>query len=312
MILEVRHLRMVEAISREGTVSAAARRLNLTQSAVSHALRDLEDRLDLPLFQRGKGKMRPTVHGRRVLKLAGPVLEQIRQAEQELLRSSKIAGAGVLRLCTQCYTCYAWLPAVMQDFMEDVPGYELRIVPEATDGAVEALLDEEVDLAIVHLPVGRDDVQEIPLFRDEIMAVVPKGDPLADKEFLSPEDFSDRHLILHSDPEGSVIFQKMLTPAGVQPRQVSQLRLTEAVVEAVKAGLGITVLAGWVVSPKLESGQLRAVRLGRQGIFRTWSAAVLRSRRRDLPLNHLTDLLRRKVAGAGTELEPAQAANAAG
>ncbi|HSR68340.1 MAG TPA: LysR family transcriptional regulator [Acidobacteriota bacterium] len=310
MILEVRHLRMVEAISREGTVSAAARRLNLTQSAVSHALRDLEDRLDLSLFQRGKGKMRPTVHGRRVLKLAGPVLEQIRQAEQDLLRSSKISGEGILRLCTQCYTCYAWLPAVMQDFMEDVPGYELRIVPEATDGAIEALLNEEVDLAIVHQPVGRNDICEIPLFRDEILAVVPKGDPLGEKEFLTAQDFADRHLILHSDPEGSLIFRKMLTPAGVQPRQVSQLRLTEAVVEAVRAGLGITVLAGWVLSPKLEGGHLRAIRLGRGGIYRTWSAAVLRSRRDDLPLTHLTDLLRRKVAHSGAELEPAEPATA--
>lgn len=296
MILEVRHLKAVDAIYREGTVSGAARRLNLTQSAVSHALLDLEGRLGVSLFDRDKRRMRPTQHGRRLLRTAHVVLEELRRAEGDLLQWQGAAG-GRIRICTQCYTCYSWLAAIMRQFMSEHPGIELLVVPDATDSPIDALLDDSLDLAIVHERPERDDIEEVALFRDELVAVLPAEHPLADRAFLTAEDFAEEHLIVHKDPEDSVLYRWMLLPAGVQPKRVSQLRLTEAVLEAVRAGMGVTVLARWILSSRQPSEQLRVVRLTKEGLYRTWTAAYRRSRTGDAALNQLIELLRLSVQG---------------
>lgn len=292
MILEVRHLRVVDAIHREGTVSRAAERLHLTQSAVSHALRDLEERLSIRLFRRENRRMAATGPGRRLLKTATLVLEEIRQAEKDIGHQAR-GSRSSLRIATQCYTCYAWLPRVLEDFMRDFPAIELEIVPEATDDPVEALLTGDLDLAILHERARRDDVLERPLFHDEFVAILPEGHPLAVRHFLRPIDFRNQHLILHSNPETSHVITHFLSPAGIRPERVSQLRLTEAVVEAVRAGLGVTALSGWVAAPRLKRGGLAAVRLSAEGLRRTWTAAMMRERSDERPLLDLVELIRR-------------------
>ena len=127
MILEVRHLRMIEAIAREGGVTNAARRLHLTQPAVSHALRDLERKLGVKLFQRSPKGMIPTDNGERLLQTAAAVLDELQRAESHL--AARRAGhLGALRIATQCYTCYHWLPGVLQAFSRDLPAIDVQIV----------------------------------------------------------------------------------------------------------------------------------------------------------------------------------------
>ena len=196
MILEVRHLRVIDAIVREGGVSRAAERLHLTQPAVSHALRDLEDRLGVKLFERGARRMQPTPECQRLLRAAGIVLDELRRAEDDVA-AIRNGQQGVLRIATQCYTCYHWLPRVLSTMTRDFPKVELQIVPEATRRPIEALIEESLDLAITSEVAAGTQVVSERLFDDELVAIVAPGHRLADRPFLEAADFADEHVILH-------------------------------------------------------------------------------------------------------------------
>ena len=273
MNLEVRDLRLVEAIAETGSVTQAGTRLHVTQSAASHHLRELERRLGTPLFLRRRRRMVPTPEGELIVEAAGKVLRELGDVEAKV-RGLGDGTNGLLRLTTECYTCYHWLPKLLRSFGELHPGVDVRIVLEATERPLEALLDGTLDLALVHRPVRDRRVVEAPLFDDEFVAILPSDHPLAGRAYLEPQDFADEHLLVYTaQREHLVVFQQFLAPAGVVPRKVSRLQLTEAILEMVENGIGVSVLARWAVAPRVEAGALRAVRLTRRGTFRRWSAA---------------------------------------
>jgi LysR family transcriptional regulator for metE and metH len=259
-----------------GGVTRAAPGLNLTQSALSHQLAALEDRLGTRLFLRLGRRMALTPAGQRLVQSAGRLLEDLEKTEQEVTRLGS-DRAGVLRLATECYTCYHWVPPLLRDFARKWPAVELRIIAEATRSPLEALKDGRLDLAVVSTPVRDRRFAVTPLFADELVAVMAPTHPLAGRAWLRPADFASESLILYTTPEESTAFQKFLVPAGVAPKRVSEIQLTEAIVEMVKAELGISILARWSVAPHVAAGTLRAVRLGRPGLMRKWTAASLRS-----------------------------------
>lgn len=303
-LLELRHLRLVQAIALERSVSRAARRLHLSQPAVSHALRGLEDLLGSRLFHRERGGMRPTSEGEVVLRSARLVLEQVRDLQREL--EGRPGGfAGEVSLTTQCYTAYHWLPALLREFRERHPQVHLTIAPEATRRPLEALREGALDVAIVHQESADPGLSFTPLFSDELVALVSPTHRLAGRSFLDPEDLRTEDLILHSDPRDSVVVRDFLEPAAVEPRRLMAMQLTEAVLEAVKAELGVTVMARWAVAPQLERGEVTAIRLGRGGQWRTWYAATRRDDRRNRLLAAVVDLLRREAGHAALEDEPA-------
>src|SRR5262245_23486087 len=168
MDLEIRHLRLVEAIAEEESVTGAGVRLHLTQSALSHQLRDIETRLGTPLFLRLNKRMLLTPAGERLLTSARDVLDRLRRAEDEIRRSAA-DGGGLLRLAVECYTCYHWLPPVlsMRSFREKYRRVEVRIVAEATRQPLEWLLQGKLDLAVVSSPARDRRLVRRPLFQDE-------------------------------------------------------------------------------------------------------------------------------------------------
>jgi len=276
MILETRHLRLVAAVAEHGTLTRAGRVLNLTQSGLSRQLLDLETRLGLPLFHRLGKRMVPTPAGERLLAAARRALPQLADIEEELRR---LAGgrAAILRVSTECYTCYHWLPGVLPRFTRRFPQVDVQIVAEATHHPVPALFDGRIDLAIVSNDDHDDRLSYVPLFTDELVALLRPDHPLSAKPFLSATDFADQHLFVYLLPPGeNDVFTKLLSPAGVMPRRVSAIQLTEGIIELVKAGAGVAVLARWAVGPHLKTGELRAVPLTRRGLERRWRAAVLR------------------------------------
>jgi LysR family transcriptional regulator, regulator for metE and metH len=287
--LEVRHLRLMQAIAEEGSVTAASRRLHLTQSALSHQLRDVELRLGVQLFLRVHRKMILTPAGDRLLRSAASVLGELERAENEL-RDLGRERSGLLRLATQCYTGYYWLPPLLEGFRAKHPGVEVRIVVSATERPLEALLAGEIDLAVCNSPVGDKRLAVKTLFRDELLVVVSGESGLAKKRHVVPGDFADENLFLYGTLEESLLYRKILAPAGIRPRSVSQVQLTEAMLQMVEAGLGIAVLAKWAVLPYLRRGTLRAVRLGVRGLNRKWLAVSVR---RKHPPVYLADFIER-------------------
>jgi LysR family transcriptional regulator for metE and metH len=277
MDLEVRHLRMVAAVAASGSVTRAASDLHLTQSAVSHQLRDVEARLGTALFLRVGKRMVPTAAGDRVLATAGRVLDDIATAEDDVRRLGA-SKAGRLRVCAQCNTGYHWLPALVEAFRRKHPLVDVVVAVECTMRPIEALLDGRLDLAIVTQEVRDRQVRVRPLFEDEHAAIVAPDHPFASRAFVRPEDFSEERLLLYSgSTEESFTIREILRPAGVRPERISFVMLTEAIVEMVKARLGISVMQTWAVEPAIRAGEVRAIPITASGIHRRWSAATLRA-----------------------------------
>ena len=291
MELEIRHLKLVEAIADEGTMTRAAGRLHISQSALSHQLTGLETGLGVNLFRRVPRGMVLTEAGERLLGCARSVLRDVGQAVEEL-SASESEGRGALRISTECYTCYHWLPARLKEFQSRFPRVEIEIVVEATRRPLEALLAGELDLAVVsYLPESPAVASRI-LFEDEMVAILSPQHPLASRRYLKPADFAAEHLITYSvQPRQLTVFQEFLTPAGVRPLRVSRVELTEAIVEMVKANLGVAVMARWAVARQLGAATLKAVPLTPKGFRRKWYAATLKSRRPPRYLESFVDLL---------------------
>jgi len=288
MGLEVRHLKLVAAVAEEGTITRAANRLHLTQSALSHQLHDAEEQLRTTLFERTSKKMKLTAAGERVLVSARTVLEELSRVERDI-ESKTIPMRGKVRLTTQCYTVYHWLPSCLLRFMKAYTDVDVKVVVEATPDPFQALIEEKVDLAIVCAPVRDRRIAYTPLFSDEAVAVLPPGHPLAEKAYLSAEDFAGETLLVYPPKEESIVITNLLTPAGLAPRAVQELTLTEAMIELVKAGMGITVMARWSIAPQLEEGSLVGVPMTREGLWRDWSVARLR--RKNTPA-YITEFVR--------------------
>jgi LysR family transcriptional regulator, regulator for metE and metH len=291
MNLEIRHLQMVAAVAASGSVTRAARELHLTQSAVSHQLRGIEERLGTPLFLRLGKRMIVTAAGERVLLTAQRVLAEIKTAEEDVRRHG--AGeAGVLRVCAQCNTGYHWLPPLIEVFRRKHPAIDVSIAVECTAQPVEALLDGRLDVAIVTESLRTPHVRVRPLFEDEHAAIVAPDHWFAARPFVRPEDLAGERLLLYSSsPDDSFTIQKILRPAGVVPRRVSFVMLTEAILEMVKARLGISVMQTWAIEPALRAGDVRAVPITASGIHRHWSAATLREAGRVPHVDAFIDLL---------------------
>jgi LysR family transcriptional regulator for metE and metH len=298
MDLEVRHLRMIAAIAASGGVTQAAGDLHLTQSAVSHQLRGIEGRLGTPLFLRLGKRMILTAAGERVLATARRVLEDIEATEDDLRRLGD-GETGLLRVCTQCNTGYHWLPPLLEGFRRKHPEVEVSLVVEHTMRPVEALLEGRLDVAVITEPVRHEQVRVRPLFEDEHAAIVVPDHPLAKKTFVRPEDLARERLLLHSSsPEESFTIQKILRPAGVVPRRVSFVMLTEAILEMVKARLGISVMQTWAIEPALRAGEVRAVPITPGGVRRQWSAATLEEAGRVAYVDAFIELLARRAMPA--------------
>lgn len=287
MILETRHLKLIVAVSEEKSVTRAGERLHLTQSALSHQLRDIEERLGTPLFSRLNKRMILTQSGERLLQSARQVLDELKRAEDDI---AQIAAGdhGSLRISTECYTCYHWLPEMMKEFNRKFPKVEVKILLEATHRPIPALLNGKLDFAIVSDFVRDKRLIYKPLFRDEVVVIMAPHHPLAARAFITAKDFADQTLFSYSPPAESTLYNKVLLPAGVKPARFSEVQLTEAIIEMVKAGLGVSALARWAVAGQIESGKLAARPLTRKGFHRQWSAALLKN---DFTPAYLTEFI---------------------
>src|SRR5262247_1188619 len=168
MKLDIRHLKLIVAITEEKSVTRAGERLHLTQSALSHQLRDIEERLGTPLFLRMNKRMLPTQAGERLLVTARQVLDDLKRAEEDVARMAS-NKQGALRISTECYTCYHWLPDILKEFDRKFPGIEVHIILEATRQPIQALLDGKLDLAIVSSTPRDKHLRYQPLFKDEVV-----------------------------------------------------------------------------------------------------------------------------------------------
>jgi LysR family transcriptional regulator for metE and metH len=273
MDLEVRHLQLVAAVADMGSLTRAGDRLHLTQSALSHQLRGIESRLGAALFLRVGKRLVLTPAGERLLVSAKDVLERLAQAEEDIRRMGK-EHAGVLRLTTECYTCYHWLPPLLMRYRRKFPRVEVRIDVEATRRPIEMLLAGKIDLAIVSSPVTDRRLVSRKVFEDELVLIAARHHRFAQQPHVRLSELRDETLFIYPPREESRVLQEVLLPAGISPARIEEVQLTEAITELVKAGLGVAVLARWAVQPLVDTGAIVARPLTARGLRRQWRAAM--------------------------------------
>ncbi|MFZ5752581.1 MAG: LysR family transcriptional regulator [Pseudomonadota bacterium] len=247
MHLELRHLRTIKAIHDAGGLARAADQLNITQSALSHQVKGIEDQTGVELFVRRSKPLRLSAAGQRLLRAAERILPEIDSLSEEFraLRSGK---TGRLHIAIECHACFDWLFPVLEQFRRAWPEVDVDIRPGLAFGALPALVREEVDLVISSDPEDIPGVVFHPLFDYAPVFVASSANPLAAKPFIEAEDFRDQTLITYPmDRSRLDIFSELLGPARVEPRAVRQVELTAVILMLVASNRGVSVLPDWVL-----------------------------------------------------------------
>src|SRR6185503_16966007 len=303
MDLEVRHLQLVAAVADVGSLTRAGDQLHLTQSALSHQLRDIESRLGAALFLRVGKRLVLTPAGERLLTSAKDVLERLRQTEHDI-RAMGRDRAGVLRITTECYTCYHWLPPLLLRYRRKFPRVEVRIDVEATRRPIAMLLAGKLDLAIISSTVNDRRLVSRPLFSDELVVIASRRHRFAQQTHVKIAEMRDETLYIYPPREESRVLQDVLLPAGAAPARIEEVTLTEAITELVKAGLGVAVLARWAVQPLVDAGALVARPLTARGLHRQWRAVMPRDVARADYVVEFLDLLEKHAPTGRTSKAP--------
>ncbi len=247
MHLEFRHLRTIRAIHQAGGLARAADMLNMTQSALSHQVKGLEDQAGIELFVRRSKPLKLSAAGIRMLRLAERILPEIDALEEEF-KALKSGKTGRLHIAIECHACFEWLFPVLELFRRAWPDVDVDIRAGLAFDALPALLREEVDLVISSDPVKLDGLVFNPLFDYHPMFVAAATNPLAAKEVIEAADFRDQMLITYPVARDKLdVFTELLTPAKVEPRGTRAVELTAVILMLVASNRGVAVLPDWVL-----------------------------------------------------------------
>ncbi len=294
--MEIRHLKLIKAIVEEGSITKAIDKLHLTQSALSHQLKEAEHQLGTAIFLRTNKKLVLTKAGEKIYELANEILHKLSETQSQI-KQMVFGEYGEIRISTECFSGYHWLPSVLKQFHLLYPNIELKIITEATHIPLQKLLDNTIDIAIVSDIIKDSNIKYTELFQDEVVMVVSENHLWADKKYVVAEDFVNEHLLIHSLPlETVTIHQFFLAPAKVTPRKITPLPLTEASLEMVKAEMGVMSMAKWALQPHLKNNSIKAVKVGKNGLKRKHFIATRAKENHPEYFEHFINFLQTEIS----------------
>jgi LysR family transcriptional regulator, regulator for metE and metH len=269
--INLQHLKVVSEIEKQGSMTKAADALFLTQSALSHHVKELEKNLGITVFERRNKKMWLTEVGRQLLASSDVIKSELIKLEDKI-NKLKTGNTGTIRISTECYTTYSWLPKLVRQFNEKYPRLSIKVVTEATANTTQFLQNGQLDIAFTSREkLPNSDLNYTHLFKDELKVIVHKDHPLAALPFIEPKDFEGQTLLVYDyDDKDLDILQFILMPAGIQLAELIKMPLSEIIIEMVKANFGITVMANWLVAPLLTKN-LVSIPLNHTFAFREWN-----------------------------------------
>jgi LysR family transcriptional regulator for metE and metH len=273
-MLEIKHLKTIRALRDGGSLVVAAKRLHLTQSALSHQLKDLEERLGLSLFVRKTKPIRFTRSGEHILELADKVIPQLEQTTRDI---KKLAGgqAGRLHMAIECHSCFDWLMPAINNFRDQWPEVEIDLMASFHFEPLPALARGDLDLVVTADPVPMPGIHYQPLFRYQALLAIANQHPLVEQKHIEAIDLADQTLIHYPVERKRLdIFTQFLDPNGVEPMNTRQADLTLMMVQLVASGRGVACLPNWALQPYLNAGLISSKPLGKTGIWPTLYAAI--------------------------------------
>ncbi len=267
-MIERIHLAIVQEVERQGSLTAAADVLCLTQSALSHSMKKLEQQLGVAIWQRDGRRLRLTQAGRDLLSVANRVLPQLAQAEERLRQFAR-GERGTLRIGMECHPCYQWLLKVVEPFLAAWPDVDVDVRQKFQFGGIGALLNHEIDLLVTPDPLFRRGLVYEPVFDYEQVLVVGRAHPLAQAAHAEPWQLSEETLFTYPVAIDRLdVFKLFLTPAGIAPKRHRTIETTDILLQLVAAGRGVTALPSWLVTEYAQKLDITPVRLGKSGIVK--------------------------------------------
>lgn len=270
--LEIKHLKMIKAIAETENLTRAAQRLHVSQPALSRQLLDIEKCLGAGLFHRSKKRMILTNAGARLHQSAETILQELDTAEVAIAKIVH-GETGSLHIGVSCLFCFQWLPGVMAQFQKNYPKVDLAI--STSLHCREDLLAKRFDMVVTATPVNGTELASIALFRDELVAIAAPDHPLSAKRLIMPADVSGVKVILARASSLSDCSLVVWPGAMIEPEAIMEIEQPHAIVELVKAGLGVSMAPRWAVASYLAAGQLAAIPIGPQGIHLVWRVYYL-------------------------------------
>ncbi|WP_163132290.1 LysR family transcriptional regulator [Agarivorans sp. Alg241-V36] len=265
-MIERIHLRIIHAVKEQGSLTAAAKELCVTQSALSHTIRKLENNLDTEIWIREGRNLRLTQVGQYLLNIANRVLPLLDHAEEKLKQITQ-GERGTLRIGMECHPCYQWLLRVVSPFLDTWPDVDVDVKQKFQFGGVGALLDYEIDLLVTPDPFYKSGLSFQAVFDYEQVLVVPSNHPVALHKYVKPEDLRDQVLITYPVAADRLdIYTQFLSPAGVNPRLHKTCEATDIMMQMVACNRGVAALPRWLANQYSKTLPLAVVRLGEKGI----------------------------------------------
>lgn len=288
MIIERSHLKLILAIHKTGSLTAAAESLYTTQSALSHALKKLEDQLGVQLFRRESRKLLLTQAGEFLLTAANRLEPQLAHVEDRLKQFAE-GERGVLRIGMECYPCYQWLLTKVGPFLESWPAVDIDIKQKFQFGGIGALFGYDIDMLVTPDPLMKDELHFEPVFDYEQVLVVSSSHPLANCEYVEPSALISETLITYPVAKERLdIFSLFLTPAGVEPKQHKTIETTDVLLQMVASGRGVSALPRWLVEDYATRMAIKPVKLGKNGVPKNIFIGV---RKDDLDISYIRDFI---------------------
>ncbi|KFI08523.1 LysR family transcriptional regulator [Massilia sp. BSC265] len=265
-MLERIHLTILREVERRGSLTAAADSLHLTQSALSHAIRKLEQGLGVEVWTRDGRSLRPTPAGLYLLDLARRLLPQFEHAERLMAQVAE-GQRGTLRIGMECHPCYQWLLKVVAPYLAAWPDVDVDVKQRFQFGGIKALEEWEIDVLVTPDPLHKAGLRFVPVFDYEQVLVVGSSHRLAGREYVDPSDLLDEVLITYPvDIDRLDIYKAFFLPAGCAPRQRKTIETTDILLQMVASGRGVAALPRWLVQEYAARMPVLPVRLGPAGI----------------------------------------------
>lgn len=265
-MLDRAHLTIVQQVERLGSLTAAADHMHLTQSALSHSMRKLEQQLGTDIWLREGRKLRLTQAGQYLLAVANRVLPQLTLAESRLRQFAQ-GERGTLRIGMECHPCYQWLLKVVSPYLAAWPDVDVDVKQKFQFGGIGALFGYEIDMLVTPDPLFKPGLHFVPVFDYEQVLVVGPNHKLRDAKFVKPEQLNDEVLITYPvETDRLDIYTQFLTPAGISPKRHKPIETTDIMLQMVNSGRGVAALPRWLVEEYASKLDVKPVRLGKDGI----------------------------------------------
>lgn len=273
--LEIKHLRMIRMIARTKNLTQAAKKLFVSQPALSQQLKEIEAKLGTALFFRTGKSMILTRIGKRLLNHARIIIDEIEKAELEVIKAVN-GEAGELKIGVRCLFCYKWLPQVINLFQNKYPNVDLEI--SNSSDPEKDLISKAWDITISTAPVLNPKVSFTPLFEDEFLCVMSQEHPLSQRKFLEIADFQGVDMISMVEKTGPSFYAFFFKNKGIKLRRYMTITHPEAVVDLVEANLGIALLPKWFIFPYTKTRNIHTCHLTAKKTILQWKAGFLKEK----------------------------------